>query len=62
MEIFGTLLESSGFTNLHWTNLVMFVIGGALIYLAITKEFEPLLLIPIGFGAILIILAGQVLL
>ena len=53
MEIFGTLLQSSGFAHLHWTNLVMFVIGGVLIYLAITKEFEPLLLIPIGFGAIL---------
>jgi oxaloacetate decarboxylase beta subunit len=53
MEIIGTLLESSGFANLHWTNLIMFIVGGALIYLAITKEFEPLLLIPIGFGAIL---------
>ncbi|MCF7811780.1 sodium ion-translocating decarboxylase subunit beta, partial [bacterium] len=53
MEILGTLLESSGFANLHWTNLIMFIIGGVLIYLAITKEFEPLLLIPIGFGAIL---------
>ncbi|MBT7790076.1 MAG: sodium ion-translocating decarboxylase subunit beta [Calditrichaeota bacterium] len=53
MEIFGTLLQSSGFAHLHWTNLVMYVIGGVLIYLAITKEFEPLLLIPIGFGAIL---------
>jgi len=53
MEIIGTLLESSGFANLHWTNLIMFILGGALIYLAITKEFEPLLLIPIGFGAIL---------
>ncbi|MBT7618930.1 MAG: glutaconyl-CoA decarboxylase subunit beta, partial [Calditrichaeota bacterium] len=43
MEIFGTLLQSSGFAHLHWTNLVMYVIGGVLIYLAITKEFEPLL-------------------
>ncbi|MFO8173296.1 MAG: sodium ion-translocating decarboxylase subunit beta [Longimicrobiales bacterium] len=31
----------------------MFVVAGILIYLAITKEYEPLLLIPIGFGAIL---------
>ncbi|MBC8465680.1 sodium ion-translocating decarboxylase subunit beta [bacterium] len=53
MEIIGSLLETSGFTQLNWTNLVMFAIGGLLIYLAITKEFEPLLLIPIGFGAIL---------
>lgn len=53
MEILGTLLQSSGFAHLLWTNLVMYAIGGVLIYLAITKEFEPLLLIPIGFGAIL---------
>lgn len=53
MEIVSSLLESSGFWHLHWTNLVMFVIGGVLIYLAISREFEPLLLIPIGFGAIL---------
>jgi oxaloacetate decarboxylase beta subunit len=31
----------------------MFIIGGALIYLAIKKEYEPMLLLPIGFGAIL---------
>lgn len=34
-------------------NLVMFAIGGALIYLAIKKDYEPVLLLPIGFGAIL---------
>ena len=34
-------------------NLVMILVGGVLIYLAIKKEFEPVLLLPIGFGAIL---------
>lgn len=34
-------------------NLVMFAIGGILIYLAIKKDYEPMLLLPIGFGAIL---------
>jgi sodium ion-translocating decarboxylase beta subunit len=34
-------------------NLIMIVVGGVLIYLAIAKEFEPVLLIPIGFGCIL---------
>lgn len=53
MEVIGTLLEHSGFAQLQWTNLVMFAIGGILVYLAISREFEPLLLIPIGFGAIL---------
>lgn len=43
-----------GFTSLHWGQLVMFLIGGILIYLAIKKDFEPMLLLPIGFGAILV--------
>lgn len=53
MEAFSELLRQSGFANLTWGNWVMFVIGGILIYLAITKKYEPLLLIPIGFGTIL---------
>lgn len=47
------LLEQSGFANLSWGNWVMFAVGGILIYLAISKNYEPLLLIPIGFGTIL---------
>lgn len=43
-----------GFTSLHWGQFVMFLIGGILIYLAIKKDFEPMLLLPIGFGAILV--------
>ena len=53
MDIVNELLRQSGVANLHWGNLVMFAIAGILIYLAIAKEYEPLLLIPIGFGAIL---------
>jgi oxaloacetate decarboxylase beta subunit len=53
MEALTTLLAQSGFAGLGWQNLVMFVIGGVLIFLAIRKGYEPLLLIPIGFGAIL---------
>ena len=34
-------------------NLIMFIIAGVLIWLAIVKEYEPTLLLPIGFGAIL---------
>ena len=34
-------------------NLIMILIGGVLIYLAVKKEYEPVLLLPIGFGAIL---------
>ena len=47
------LAQQSGVANLGFGNLVMFVVAGILIYLAITKEYEPLLLIPIGFGAVL---------
>jgi sodium ion-translocating decarboxylase beta subunit len=42
-----------GVINLEITHFIMFAIGGLLIYLAIAKEYEPMLLLPIGFGAIL---------
>ncbi|GAB1475320.1 sodium ion-translocating decarboxylase subunit beta [Bacillota bacterium] len=42
-----------GVLNFQLQNLIMFAIGGVLIYLAIAKEYEPMLLLPIGFGAIL---------
>ncbi len=42
------------FSGIGWGQLVMFLIGGVLIYLAIRKEYEPMLLLPIGFGAILV--------
>jgi hypothetical protein len=38
---------------LTWKMLVMMVIGSGLVFLAIAKDYEPLLLLPIGFGAIL---------
>ncbi len=53
MDAVTTLAQSSGFAGLGWQNLVMFGVGGLLIYLAVTREYEPLLLIPMGFGAIL---------
>jgi sodium ion-translocating decarboxylase beta subunit len=43
----------TGITNMTWQQIVMILIGGVLIYLAIKKEYEPMLLLPIGFGAIL---------
>jgi carboxybiotin decarboxylase len=39
--------------SLSWQNIVMMIAGGVLIYLAIAKDYEPVLLLPIGFGAIL---------
>ena len=43
----------SNILNLTWQQAVMWVIGGVLIYLAIKKDMEPSLLLPMGFGAIL---------
>ena len=43
-----------GLLSITWQQLVMYVIGGLLIYLAIEKGFEPALLMPMGFGAILV--------
>ena len=39
--------------DLTWQRMVMILVGGVLIYLAIAKDYEPALLLPIGFGAIL---------
>jgi sodium ion-translocating decarboxylase beta subunit len=44
----------AGFVHLHWSNPIMIAIGCLLLYLGIKKDFEPLLLVPIGFGAILV--------
>lgn len=54
MIIDGLLSLLNGFGNLQWTNGVMILVGCALLYLGIKKNMEPLLLIPIGFGAILV--------
>jgi carboxybiotin decarboxylase len=53
------LAQGSGFAALTWQNLVMFAIAGVLIYLAVTRNYEPLLLVPIGFGAALANLPGR---
>lgn len=45
-------------THLTWANVLMIAVGGLLIYLAIAKEYEPVLLIPIGTGAILANIPG----
>jgi len=47
-------LFETGFQFFYWGNLLMLVIGGALIYLGISKKMEPLLLVPIGFGMMLV--------
>jgi oxaloacetate decarboxylase beta subunit len=44
----------AGVANFHWSNPVMIGIGCLLLYLGIKRDVEPLLLVPIGFGAILV--------
>lgn len=52
MQVFSVLYEN--LLNITWQQAVMWVIGGILIYLAIKKEMEPTLLLPMGFGTILV--------
>jgi sodium ion-translocating decarboxylase beta subunit len=59
MEFLDQLLELTAITDVTWKMAVMWVICGALFYLAVYKQFEPLLLIPIGFGALLANLPTQ---
>ena len=51
LSLFEPLLKFG--ENGNWKMIIMWLIGGILIYLAIKKEMEPTLLLPIGFGAIL---------
>ena len=44
--------SNTGFSNFTWGHGIMITIGLFFIYLAIAKEWEPMLLIPIGFGII----------
>lgn len=53
MKILFDFLTTTGFANLTWGNAVMIVIGILFISLAIIKDYEPLLLLPIGFGCII---------
>ena len=50
---FYELWLSTGISNFQWQQMVMMSVGFLLLYLAIRKGFEPLLLLPIGFGAVL---------
>lgn len=48
------IFQDSGFMALSWQNWVMILVSFALLYLAIVKKFEPLLLLPIAFGMLLV--------
>ena len=56
MDILETLQHyfvSSGFGQFHWSNAVMMLVGLLFIFLAVRKKYEPLLLVPIGFGILI---------
>ena len=53
IESLQQFLQYTGFANLTWQHLVMIAIGIAFITVAIIKDWEPLLLVPIGFGMII---------
>ena len=52
-SILERLLQQSGFAAMSWQNAVMLILSFILLYLAIVKKFEPLLLLPIAFGMFL---------
>ena len=52
MEILTDFFDTTGFASMQFGNAIMILIGIVFIVLAITKDYEPLLLVPIGMGAI----------
>ncbi len=52
MELLLQFLSNTGFYLADYRNFIMLAIGGLFVYLAIAKEYEPLLLLPIGFGVL----------
>ena len=53
IDLLQNLYENTGIAHINWQMLVMWVVAFVLLYLAIYKKFEPLLLVPIAFGALL---------
>ena len=53
-ETLGNLIHQTAFFNLSWGNLLMILVGLVFLYLAIKKGYEPLLLVPIAFGMLLV--------
>jgi sodium ion-translocating decarboxylase beta subunit len=53
LDSLALLAQTTGLSALTWGNVVMIAVGFILLYMAIAKGFEPLLLLPIGFGCVL---------
>ena len=52
-KVIQEMMAESGFAALDWRNCLMMLIAFILVYLAVVKQFEPLLLLPIAFGMFL---------
>ncbi|SHJ05850.1 oxaloacetate decarboxylase, beta subunit [Malonomonas rubra DSM 5091] len=52
MDMLYNFIQNTGFAGMTWGNFAMIIIGIVFITLAITKDYEPLLLVPIGFGVV----------
>ena len=53
-ETLGNLVRQTAFFNLTWGNFIMILVACVFLYLAIKKDYEPLLLVPIAFGMLLV--------
>ena len=53
-DTLSNLIHQTAFFNLTWGNYLMIVVACVFLYLAIAKGFEPLLLVPIAFGMLLV--------
>jgi carboxybiotin decarboxylase len=53
-DLFATVIAKTGFVSITWGHVVMWAIGLFFVFLAIKKDFEPLLLVPIGFSIFLV--------
>jgi oxaloacetate decarboxylase beta subunit len=59
LSFFGALIAQTGLAHFWWGNLVMIALGCAMIYLAVAKGYEPLLLVGIGFSCIIANVPGS---
>ncbi len=54
LDTMGNLLHQTAFLNLTWGNYLMIAVACIFLYLAIARGYEPLLLVPIAFGMLLV--------
>ena len=54
LDMLRGILYTTGIFNFEWKLIIMWGVGGMFIYLAIVKKYEPLLLVPIGFGIFIV--------